>query len=157
MPRSILSYCFYNSYFFYVSVCIIVYILSGFYWCQCQYKSLFYLYISVMYVSALYFSLFLICFIAEHTSLIVQIISCIIVCIVADIFSVRAWALWEQFQKKAQLYHSNVILVPHGDDFRYNDISEWDKQLGNMEKLMDYMNADRDMNIKVHTCCFFLE
>ena len=61
----------------------------------------------------------------------------------------RAWALWEQYQKKAQLYRSNVILVPHGDDFRYDSTAEWDKQLGNMEKLMDFMNADRDMNIKV--------
>ncbi|KAL8619582.1 hypothetical protein ACOMHN_019638 [Nucella lapillus] len=60
-----------------------------------------------------------------------------------------SWALWEQFQKKAQLYGSNVILVPHGDDSRYSAVSEWDKQLGNLEKLINYMNADRDMNIKV--------
>lgn len=69
----------------------------------------------------------------------------------------RAWALWEQFQKKAQLYRSNVILVPHGDDFRYDSLSEWDKQLGNLEKLMTYMNADHDMNIKVSLILFKLK
>ena len=67
-----------------------------------------------------------------------------------------AWALWEQYQKKAQLYRSNVILVPHGDDFRYDGFSEWDKQLGNMEKLMDFMNGDRDMNIKVRAPVVYL-
>ncbi|PVD26177.1 hypothetical protein C0Q70_13846 [Pomacea canaliculata] len=60
-----------------------------------------------------------------------------------------AWALWEQYQKKAQLYNSNVLLVPHGDDFRYDTMQEWDKQLGNMEKIMAFMNADKDMNIKI--------
>ncbi|XP_076463704.1 alpha-mannosidase 2-like [Babylonia areolata] len=60
-----------------------------------------------------------------------------------------SWSLWEQFQKKAQLYSSNVILVPHGDDFRYTSVTEWDHQFGNLEKLIDYMNADRDMNIRV--------
>ncbi|KAK7505480.1 hypothetical protein BaRGS_00003225 [Batillaria attramentaria] len=60
-----------------------------------------------------------------------------------------AWALWEQYQKKAQLYKSSVLLVPHGDDFRYDTRQEWEEQLGNMEKLMTYMNNDRDMNIKV--------
>lgn len=60
-----------------------------------------------------------------------------------------AWALWEQYQKKAQLYRSNVLLVPHGDDFRYASLKEWDVQLGNMEKLMTYMNGDKDMNVKV--------
>lgn len=60
-----------------------------------------------------------------------------------------SWALWKQYQKKAQLYSSRVLLVPHGDDFRYSSSSEWDKQLGNMEKLMTYMNNNADMNIKV--------
>ena len=46
--------------------------------------------------------------------------------------------------------------MPHGDDFRYDGFSEWDKQLGNMEKLMDFMNGDRDMNIKVRAPVVYL-
>ena len=57
--------------------------------------------------------------------------------------------LWEQFQKKAELYRSNVLLVPHGDDFRYSSGVEWDDQLGNLEKLMTYMNQNLDMHIDV--------
>ncbi|CAG5119326.1 unnamed protein product [Candidula unifasciata] len=60
-----------------------------------------------------------------------------------------SWALWEQFQKKAQLYRSNVLLVPHGDDFRYSSSEEWSQQFGNLGRLIDYMNKDKDMNIKV--------
>ncbi|KAK3784564.1 hypothetical protein RRG08_003372 [Elysia crispata] len=60
-----------------------------------------------------------------------------------------AWSLWEQFQKKAHLYHSNVLLVPHGDDFRYSSQKEWQEQFGNMQKLMDYINKNSDMNVQV--------
>ncbi|KAH9519609.1 Alpha-mannosidase 2, partial [Bulinus truncatus] len=59
------------------------------------------------------------------------------------------WALWEQFQKKATLYRSNILLVPHGDDFRYSSDSEWSEQFGNLGKLMDFMNKDKDMNIQI--------
>lgn len=52
-------------------------------------------------------------------------------------------------RKKAQLYKHNVLLVPHGDDFRYQSQSEWDKQLGNMAKLMTYMNQQADWHIQV--------
>ncbi|XP_041371346.1 alpha-mannosidase 2-like [Gigantopelta aegis] len=60
-----------------------------------------------------------------------------------------SWQLWEQFQKKAQIYRSNVLLVPHGDDFRYSGGDEWDDQLGNLEKLMTYMNQSKDMHVVV--------
>ncbi|GFR83293.1 alpha-mannosidase [Elysia marginata] len=60
-----------------------------------------------------------------------------------------AWSLWEQFQKKAHLYQSNVLLVPHGDDFRYTSQGEWQQQFGNLQKLMDYINKNEDMNIQV--------
>ncbi|RUS73821.1 hypothetical protein EGW08_018414 [Elysia chlorotica] len=60
-----------------------------------------------------------------------------------------AWSLWEQFQKKAQLYRSNVLLVPHGDDFRYSTRREWSEQFGNLQKLMDFINKNGDMNVEV--------
>ncbi|KAJ8308818.1 hypothetical protein KUTeg_013692 [Tegillarca granosa] len=60
-----------------------------------------------------------------------------------------SWSLWEQFQKKASLYRSDTILVPHGDDFRYQNEEEWDKQLLNMEKLMKYINNNPAMKTQV--------
>ncbi|GFN89313.1 alpha-mannosidase [Plakobranchus ocellatus] len=60
-----------------------------------------------------------------------------------------AWSMWEQFQKKAHLYQSNILLVPHGDDFRYTSQEEWLKQFGNLNKLMDYINKNQDMNMQV--------
>lgn len=61
----------------------------------------------------------------------------------------RAWLLWEQFQKKSELFRENVLLVPHGDDFRYSDAREWEKQFLNLEKLMAYINSNTEMNTKV--------
>lgn len=61
----------------------------------------------------------------------------------------RAWLLWEQFQKKSELFRENVLLVPHGDDFRYSDPREWEKQFRNLEKLMAYINSNTEMNTKV--------
>ena len=59
--------------------------------------------------------------------------------------------MWEQFQKKAHLYNSNVLLVPHGDDFRYTSQREWHEQFGNLNKLFEYINNDKDMNVQVIT------
>lgn len=67
----------------------------------------------------------------------------------------RAWLLWEQFQKKSELFRENVLLVPHGDDFRYSDPREWEKQFCNLEKLMAYINSNTEMNTKVMQSCFF--
>ncbi|XP_046545194.1 LOW QUALITY PROTEIN: alpha-mannosidase 2-like [Haliotis rubra] len=60
-----------------------------------------------------------------------------------------SWELWEQLQKKAHLYKSNVLLVPHGDDFRYFSESEWTKQLTNLEKIFTFMNSKSDFHIKI--------
>ena len=64
-------------------------------------------------------------------------------------FVPRAWLLWEQYQKKAELFSSEILLVPHGDDFRYETNKEWMVQFGNMEKLMNYINTNPKMNMKV--------
>ncbi|XP_033735847.1 alpha-mannosidase 2-like [Pecten maximus] len=57
--------------------------------------------------------------------------------------------LWEEFQKKAELYKHGVLLVPHGDDFYYSDATEWDKQFGNLTKLINYINTNPQMKTKI--------
>ncbi len=65
---------------------------------------------------------------------------------------VRVELLVDQFRKTSQLYQHNVLLVPHGDDFRYKTASEWDSQTKNLKKLFKYINDRTDQyNIKVRT------
>lgn len=65
----------------------------------------------------------------------------------------RSEALLDQLRKKAQFYKHNVLLVPHGDDFRYTSDEEWKKQTENLKKLFAYMNSRPDMKVKVRPCC----
>ncbi|GFO27929.1 alpha-mannosidase [Plakobranchus ocellatus] len=57
--------------------------------------------------------------------------------------------LVSQFRAKASFFQFNVILVPIGDDFRYDKEVEWDRQYANYEKLMHYMNDRQDWNLDV--------
>ncbi len=59
-----------------------------------------------------------------------------------------AEALAEQYHKKASLYRLNVVLVPLGDDFRYDRSVEWDQQYGNYTRLFNYFAAHPELNIR---------
>ncbi|XP_048738238.1 alpha-mannosidase 2-like isoform X2 [Ostrea edulis] len=61
----------------------------------------------------------------------------------------QAKQLYEQYRRKASLYNYDAILVPLGDDFRYDSAQEWDQQYQNYNMLINYMNARDDWKIDV--------
>jgi alpha-mannosidase II len=65
----------------------------------------------------------------------------------------RASALLDQYRKKSQLYGGssghNVLLIPLGDDFRYQDMNEAEAQYKNYETLMEFMNSKSEWNVEI--------
>ncbi|KAL0819795.1 hypothetical protein ABMA28_007833 [Loxostege sticticalis] len=61
----------------------------------------------------------------------------------------RSGLILDQWRKKAQLYRSNVVLAPLGDDFRYDRANEWDNQYQNYEAIIDYINNNDAWNAEV--------
>ena len=61
----------------------------------------------------------------------------------------QARFLYEQYKLKASLFKYKTILVPIGDDFRYDKAPEWDLHYNNYKKLMKYINSRKDWNMHV--------
>lgn len=58
--------------------------------------------------------------------------------------------LADQYRKKATLYNnSGLVLIPLGDDFRYQSTHEWNVQLDNYNKLIQHINSNPSYRMKV--------
>ena len=61
----------------------------------------------------------------------------------------RSLLLLNQYRKKSMLYKTNTLLVPLGDDFRWENDKEWDAQIQNYRKIMDYVNSESSLNAEI--------
>lgn len=61
----------------------------------------------------------------------------------------KANYLLAQYGRYASLFDHNVLLVPLGDDFRFNVLTEWEQQYANYKKLFSYINGRKDWNARL--------
>lgn len=60
----------------------------------------------------------------------------------------KAELIVDQWKKKATLYRTRTVLIPLGDDFRYNQNTEWEAQRKNFEKLFEYINNESTLHVE---------
>lgn len=60
-----------------------------------------------------------------------------------------AQLMLRQYRDKNFFFRYNTVLIPIGDDFRYDEEVEWDQQYVNYEKLIHYLNSKPQYNIKI--------
>ena len=58
--------------------------------------------------------------------------------------------LLAQYRKKSALFKHNTLLVPIGDDFRFDRELEWEQQYHNYTKLFNYINSKPELGVRVH-------
>lgn len=65
----------------------------------------------------------------------------------------RAQVILDQYRKKSQLYgdgtNHDVVLIPLGEDFRYETLKEARFQYESYERLIEYMNSNEEMNVNI--------
>ncbi|CAL1288074.1 unnamed protein product [Larinioides sclopetarius] len=61
----------------------------------------------------------------------------------------KANHLLGQYGRYASLFNHSVLLVPLGDDFRYNVYDEWEQQYRNYKKLFDFINGKKEWNTRI--------
>lgn len=57
--------------------------------------------------------------------------------------------LVEQFRLKNGNYKYRVMMLPHGGDFRYDKIDEWNRQYKNLKVFMKYVNERKEFNVNM--------
>ena len=62
--------------------------------------------------------------------------------ITAENVAERAQLIVDQHLKKSALYRGNAVLIPLGDDFRYDNAKEAEDQYTNHQAIMDYVNEN---------------
>ena len=61
----------------------------------------------------------------------------------------RSKLLLDQYRKKSQLFKTDVVFVPVGDDFRWDSSIEWEDQHNNYEKIFEYINSHPELNTEI--------
>uniref|UniRef100_A0A7E4UVM6 Glyco_hydro_38N domain-containing protein n=1 Tax=Panagrellus redivivus TaxID=6233 RepID=A0A7E4UVM6_PANRE len=65
----------------------------------------------------------------------------------------RARILADQYRKKSKLFKTNILLIPHGGDFRYGS-DEFQRQHENYAKLFAQINNDKSLQMHVRIGTF---
>ena len=73
------------------------------------------------------------------------------------LFSYRSRMLLDQYKKKAQLYRTNVLFVPLGDDFRYETTFEINAQYGNYQVWEHNFSSLTDFTLKNRSLLCWVE